>query len=159
MMMCVCMKIVSLLSPGCWEAWPNIGWLSFTAAIIKQANGGQHDDVCMHENSISFVSWLLGGIAQYRMVELHCCYYKTSQWWSTYDVCLHEKNGCWEAWPNIGWLSFTAAIIKQANGGQHDVCMHENSVSFVSWLLGGMAQYRMVELHCCYYKTSHWWST
>ena len=83
MMMCACMKTVSLLSPGCWEAWSNIGWLSFTAAIIKQANGGQHDDVCMHENSISFVSWLLGGMTQYRMVELHCCYYKTSQWWST----------------------------------------------------------------------------
>ena len=126
--MCACMKTVSLLSPGCWEAWPNIGWLSFTAAIIKQANGGQHDDVCMHENNVSFVSWLLGGMVHYRMVELHCCYYKTSQWWSTYDVCMHENMsllspGCWEVWPNIGWLSFTAAIIKQANGGQHE-CVH-----------------------------------
>ena len=32
MMMCACMKTVSLLSPGCWEAWPNIGWLSIDAA-------------------------------------------------------------------------------------------------------------------------------
>ena len=26
------MKTVSLLSPDCWEAWPNIGWLSIAAA-------------------------------------------------------------------------------------------------------------------------------
>ena len=50
-----CMKIVSLLSPGCWEAWPNIGWLSFTAAIIKQANGGQHD-VCACMKTVSLLS-------------------------------------------------------------------------------------------------------
>ena len=32
MMMCACMKTMSLLSPGCWEGWPNIGWLSIAAA-------------------------------------------------------------------------------------------------------------------------------
>ena len=55
MMMCACMKTVSLLFPGCWEAWPNIGWLSFTAAIIKQANGGQHM-MCACMKTVSLLS-------------------------------------------------------------------------------------------------------